>query len=461
MDPSTPDNRFTLSIQSQDTANHITVQTSEDLQTALELLNYHARQALGQTLPEVDPAPTEIEVRPHIETDSTTTEQLKTSINQLQTQVENTITDDEIHSFQDAFSQELEKLRNRVGKLESDTPREPEQVEERDPDNQDEDTDSERTKHDTTTLEQFRENSGNERTNKILEVIKQHAPITRTEIGQQLFNKEVDTEDDEYKEISNYWPHSRVEITGTEGQTNVYQPKNADKHEENTQPEEEEECDCPTDRNGRKTHNESCPKVRALAEDNDEEEQMDSAEVPADDSFKDTLTAGPTDTDDGEEENGRDWPELELTGYTKDEYEALDIAGQTEVVIRNLLNYQPCTLAYLCNQIFTSSTKPPKNAIHQYLENFWDDIIIHSDGKYSVTTGVESDPDEHSIYRLWKVRREGERYACKDCDETYDSSRDARDHRQEQGHLNWGFATGGALVDKWRKNSKERRAETA
>ncbi|WP_049996374.1 hypothetical protein [Halococcus sediminicola] len=469
MDSSIPDNGFTLTIKSRDTANQITVQNGEDLQTARQLLNYHARKTLDQTLSSDNTEPTEIDIHPHLELDSATTEQLKTTIQQLQTQVENTIPADEINSFQDAFSQELEKLRNRISQLETNEPDNEKKwgLDKVDTPESDEEPEKGEQNH-HTPLEQFRENhTTSERYDKIYETIKEHGPITRSEIGQELFGKEIASDDREYGEISSYWPNTRVEVADTDGRKKYYQAKTSeeddstnepehtskckecgeqfhgdidevdeklDQHYEDEHQEDDEECDCPTNEHGGKTHNESCPKVQALAENNGNENEAE------------------------EEEDELDYPELETTDYTKTEFNDLTVNQRSEVIIRTLLQHQPCTLNTVCNQIFTSGTEPPEDKIRHFLENYWKEIIVHEvgeDGEYSVVSGVNHDPDTASLSALANVWRTGQYWSCLDCDETYEARSDAKTHRQNHGHLNWGFTTGGQLVEQYRENNRK------
>jgi hypothetical protein len=405
MDSSIPDDGFALSIKSRETANQIIIKNSEDLQTARELLNYHTRKTLGQDLSCSDSKPAEIDIHPHVEIDSATTDQLKTTFQQLQTQVENTITADEINSFQDAFSQELEKLRDRINQLETNEPSHEEKwgldkVKAADSDDESEDSESDTSEEDQnngTTLEQFREHSVEERADKIYEVIKQHAPVKRTEVGQHLFDHEISSTDTEYKELCNSWPDKRVEVAGSDGQAKIYQPEEAD-------------------------------------------------EQGADD------------------EDELDYPELELTGYNRDEFDDLTVTQRSEVIICTLLQHQPCTLDTVCNQIFQSGVEQPKDKFRHFLENYWQEIILNEDGEdseYAVVPGVNYDPDTPSLSALANVWRTGQYWSCLDCDKTYKSRADAKQHRQDNGHLNWGFSTGGQLVEQYRENNRKQQTEAA
>lgn len=163
-----------------------------------------------------------------------------------------------------------------------------------------------------------------------------------------------------------------------------------------------------------------------------------------------------TDNTDKEPENQRDYPEIKETGYTTPEFKDLTIAGRSEVIIRALLNNQPCSLNNICNHIFKSSTDHPIYAVRHFLENYWDNIITHEYDVYHVVPGIQYDAETPSIYKLWRTKREGEIFRCNDCGETYGSSRNAKKHRQSHGHLNWGFQEGsGDLLDSWEKNSRK------
>ncbi len=263
-------------------------------------------------------------------------------------------------------------------------------------------------------LERFREYSTDERSDKIFEVVKQYQPVTRNRVGNELFEKEVDYSDPEYKEISNHWPSDRVEVAEKDGRTKYYEVK------------------------------------KQAADDVETEDKVSEAE-----------TAELLDEEEDEVVEP-ELPELELTGYSAEEFSDLNRTKQSEVVIQNLMEAGSSTVDELCEMI-TDEVEEIRVAVHLILEDYWKKIVFSQetedgDVEYFVAEGVELDDEAYPLGVLQEGKKNKNLYYCMDSETPFERSKEAKEHRKENGYLNWCLKVAPGLMKNWYERNREVRA---
>lgn len=138
--------------------------------------------------------------------------------------------------------------------------------------------------------------------------------------------------------------------------------------------------------------------------------------------------------------------ELDLQGWTVDEFNELSEAAKSEIVLRTLDEIQPASKDDVQDHIYQDGEEP-NGQIQRLLTNYLVKFLQHTrrngEKLYRLNDEIRErlQKDGLSLHQAQQKRVSGRtQLICQDCsdnDGVYDSTAEAKKHRRKTGHVNW------------------------